>query len=420
MSLSILLKDLQFAVQAAINVEGQLKDKKFLHDLEVVANSAKKGFTDATCDAIHRLHITKPSIDTVKELVQGIPDALSFKSDYDQLPIQAAVWYMDALKYIPILAKEGIEHNVGDRGMRGGLLAEDPEDRDNYCNSLELIAATDMDDPSNPMPADTACLDVLKELRKDNILLEADIKERSLLFWSCRPQSKMRFEYLAEWDPDCLMTGTFNNMPISHAIIENSKDITSFTVYFQTALQHHPQHLGMLFQKNRSGKTLFERAIEKHGEDSIFNIIKHYIPTDTKLPILHHVVRDAPKYTNIFSIRYLSAMYLRDENGRTIKQAIITSGSKTLKNDAMFFGMMTDDEIAELDPVTKQYPFLTCATGESSDLSTVYALLSRNPSLLEKYIEQTTDEFAEEARSRKRKRDGDADNEGDNDSDVDE
>jgi len=57
---------------------------------------------------------------------------------------------------------------------------------------------------------------------------------------------------------------------------------------------------------------------------------------------------------------------------------------------------MTDDEIAELDPFTKQYPFLTCASRESSDLSTIYVLLSRNPSLLEKYIEQPTDQTAKE------------------------
>ena len=57
---------------------------------------------------------------------------------------------------------------------------------------------------------------------------------------------------------------------------------------------------------------------------------------------------------------------------------------------------MTDDEISELDPVTHQYPFLTCASREESDVSTIYVLLSRNPSLLEKYIEQTTDEFAKE------------------------
>jgi len=113
-------------------------------------------------------------------------------------------------------------------------------------------------------------------------------------------------------------------------------------------------------------------------------------------------------------------LYLRDEDGRSFKQAEIASGLKTLQNDGLFFGMMTDDEIAGLDPVTKQYPFLTCASRESSDLSTIYVLLSRNPSSLDKYMEQTTDEFAEEARSRKRKTDSDADNEGDNDGYVDE
>jgi len=60
--------------------------------------------------------------------------------------------------------------------------------------------------------------------------------------------------------------------------------------------------------------------------------------------------------------------------------------------------MMTDDEIAELDPVTYQYPFLTCAAYENSDLLTVYAFLSRNPSLVERYIEQTTHQFAAEDR----------------------
>jgi len=60
------------------------------------------------------------------------------------------------------------------------------------------------------------------------------------------------------------------------------------------------------------------------------------------------------------------------------------------------FSMMTDDEIAELDPVTYQYPFLTCAAYENSDLLTVYAFLSRNPSLVERYIEQTTHQFAED------------------------
>lgn len=44
----------------------------------------------------------------------------------------------------------------------------------------------------------------------------------------------------------------------------------------------------------------------------------------------------------------------RDEHGRSIKQVVLASGSKALKNDGLFFGMtMTDDaDIAEIDPVT--------------------------------------------------------------------
>jgi len=220
----------------------------------------------------------------------------------------------------------------------------------------------------------------------------------------------MRFEYLVEWDPDCLMAATNEHLPLCHAIIKSWNHLECFTVYFQTALKYHPKHLGFLFQKDSSRKTAHERAIEKYGKDNTFNVIKQCIPTDTKLPILHHIVRDAPQCMNDFSLRY-SAWYLRDKDGRTFKQAALASGSKTSKNDGQFFGMMTDDEIAELDPVTNQYPFLTCAACENSDLSTVYALLSRNPSLVERYIEQTAHQFTEEARmgTRKRKRDSDDD-----------
>jgi len=193
------------------------------------------------------------------------------------------------------------------------------------------------------------------------------------------------------------MIGTLDDLPLSNAIDESSKNITHFNIFLTTSLKHHPQHLGLLFQKDSSGKTACERAIDKYGKDETFNAIKQCIPEDTTLPILHHVIRDAPKYTNDFTSRYLKALHSRDENGRTQMQAAIASDSKTLKNNSIFIGRMTDDEIAELDPVTKQYPFLTCATHDTSDLSTIYVLLSRNPSLLEKYIEQTTDEFAEEA-----------------------
>jgi len=413
MSLSDLLKDLQADINAAIKLEKKLKDEKFIDEIKTVLKNTKIGFIDAAGNALHReLKETKPNIDTVKEFIQVFPDALSFKNEKNQLPIQVAIWSNAAVKYVPILAKEGIKHEVGGRGMRGGLLVVDPTDKDDW-NTLQLLVT--MGNPSDPIPHDTASLDVLKELRKDNILLKKDIKEHELLFWSCDPQSKMRFEYLAEWDPDCLMTGTCEDLPLSHANIQYKQIIKCFAIYFQTALKHHPQHLGFLFQKDNSGKTAYERSVGKYGKQETFKTIQQCIPTDTSLPILHHVMKDAPQYFDEFSVRYLSAMHLRDENGRSFIQAQLAEGTKTLVNDAFFFLRLSDDEIAEADPVTKQYPFLTAASGEAGHLSTTYFLLSKNPSLLERYKEEATQQALEEQEAittRKRKRgDGDDDNE---------
>jgi hypothetical protein len=206
----------------------------------------------------------------------------------------------------------------------------------------------------------------------------------------------MRFEYLAEWDPDSLIAMTPQGLPHIHSIINIDQCLQSFTMYLRTSLKYYPQHIGCLFQKDKNGKTAVRSAIEEHGTDKTFKAIKDCIPTDTTLPILHHAAKDAPEGFNDFSARYPSAIHLRDENGRAFKQAQLASGTKTIENDAFFFLTLTDDEIAEVDPVTKQYPFLTATTTGTGDLSSVYFLLSKNPSLLDRYREQVTRERTEE------------------------
>ena len=92
MPLSGLVRDLQVALNTIVNFEKEFKeDDKFIDDLKTVLKIAKIGFTDATGGALHRLKKTKLSINTVKKLIQGIPDALSVKNEVNQLPIQSAV-----------------------------------------------------------------------------------------------------------------------------------------------------------------------------------------------------------------------------------------------------------------------------------------------------------------------------------------
>ena len=46
------------------------------------------------------------------------------------------------------------------------------------------------------------------------------------------------------------------------------------------------------------------------------------------------------------------------------------------------FVCYSDDQVREIDPANDLYPFMVAASGETSDLSAVYVLLRRNPSLV--------------------------------------
>ena len=113
-------------------------------------------------------------------------------------------------------------------------------------------------------------------------------------------------------------------------------------------------------------------------------IIGECIPFDTpQLPILHHVAKHAPHLLNDFSIRYRSVIYMRDKDGRNFNQALLASGKTLYKSNALYFlSTLTDDHIKEIDPPTDLYPFMVAASDNTSDLSAVYVLLRRNPSLV--------------------------------------
>jgi len=72
--------------------------------------------------------------------------------------------------------------------------------------------------------------------------------------------------------------------------------------------------MGFLFQKDSNGNAAFKRRIEKYGNDKKFKFLQQFIPTDTLLPVLHHVIKGAPQYimNECSNIRCFSAMYLRD------------------------------------------------------------------------------------------------------------
>ena len=229
-----------------------------------------------------------------------------------------------------------------------------------------------------------ACLNVMKGLKESNLFLKQDIQEYHLLACSCSNANKLLFEYIAQMDPEGLKHHSYNGTPLIHTTIICVDTTEYFQLFLATALKHHPDDIGLLFQMNDEGKTSFECALNKYGNDATFDAIEQCIPLDGagQLPILHRVVEHAPQYSNEFGKRYPSAIFLRDNNGRVLYQYELASGNETYDQDAMFFLRMSDEQVREIDPGTYLYPFMVAASGETSDLSAVNYLLRSHPSLV--------------------------------------
>ena len=353
------------------SMKGSL-DTNFYNGLKKIVNNAMKQVSNHTGKYLHNLHEHQPDEDTLQKIIDNVPSSLSYQGEEFgySFPIFSAVESNESVQYIPLLAKQGVKHNVGGDDARGGLLLGDH-------NVLHELAYQG----DNSENADLLYLDVMKKLRESKLLLREDIQDHNLLYLaSVYHRSPMRFEFLAAWCPEGLKTHQYRGLPLIHTRFGSSTK--NFSMFFKTALRYHPNDLGLLFQKDRRGKTACERAFKYYGKNETMAAIGDLIPfDDPKVPILHHVVKHAPQYIKDFGSRYLSAPYLRDSQGRTLHQAALASGNKTFIDDPMFFLEMSDEQVGDIDPGSDLYPFMVAASGETCDLSAGYALLKRNPSL---------------------------------------
>jgi hypothetical protein len=346
-------------------------DEDYYSDLEEIVSNAMKHVSDRTGKYLHHLDNKKPDEDTLLKIIDNVPSCLSYKDDFGCLPIYSAVQFKESVHYVPLLAKEGVKHNVGGDDARGGLLGV------GVGNVLRNLACRGNSSDTD----DLLYLNVMKKLRESKLLLREDIQDHKLLYFACTPDSPMRFEYLIDWCPEGLKTHQCKGLPLIHANIEHCP-IEWFFMFLKTALRYYPNDLGLLFQKDDEGQTACERAFKKYGNDKIMSAIGDLISfDDPKVPILHYVAKHAPQYMRDFGSRYPSATYFRDSQGRTLHQAALASGYETYKDDPMFFLEMSDEQVREIDPGSDLYPFMVAASGETCDLSAVYALLRRNPSL---------------------------------------
>jgi hypothetical protein len=295
-------KNLSTELRDAINE----KATKFLDDLKNDVGGflcSREGLVDE-----------KQSEDDIRTLVQCVPTALS-KDEGGNLPVFNAL-YLGCISRIPMLIEEGMKHNVGGEGMRGGLLSEDPEDGESLL--LKMISWNSNDN------WDVCCLDAIKRLREMGFIEKEDINKYNLLWESCKickESNSKRFNYFADWDPSELKVQRGGRSLLHLCAIFMSWDISEFQLTLSATLRHYPHELGLLLLKSAEGRTPFQMAREQFGEQGFWKMIKKYL----------------------------------DE---------FKGGSKIL----------------ERDPETNMYPFLLAAAGDdTSELDLVYYLVRRNP-----------------------------------------
>jgi hypothetical protein len=148
-------------------------DNAYYDGIKKILNKAKKELTVHTGEYLHDLKNNIPDKETLQKMIVVVPLSLSHTNGKGQLPIQSAVGRRRSVGYIPLLAKEGITHQVGGHDNHGGLLVGDPCDnrRRNVLQSLANIK-----NGTIPVPHDTAYLKTMMELRESNLLLKVDIQ----------------------------------------------------------------------------------------------------------------------------------------------------------------------------------------------------------------------------------------------------
>ncbi len=419
------IDDLYVTIGALRN-ERHALDSAYIVTVSKLAEKMMKALSKTTSEYLHNLFLNEnvsSCHDSIKKMISVVPSSLSYKNEKGMLPIQRIaaaprptmnidllVNMQPLVPYIPLLASQGIRYNVGGGGdKRGGLLVEYPSasctsDRINvlqmlvfarkniaptyYCGNAAMTCAN----------FDQECLKALKALQEANLFFKQDLQKYNLLFWSCLSTgSRSRFEYLAQLDPNGLKNHRYKGKPILHAVIEKMTP-TEVQIFISAALKYFPNDVGLLFQKNEEGdddKTSFELAVSKFGMETTFSLVKQCIAHgDTnQIPILHRVVEHAPQYLNEFAMRYSSSAFVRDENGRTLNQSELASGHRSFATDSCFFVRMNNEQVQEVDPLTGLCPFMVAALDETSDLSAVFYLLKRNPSLVNASVRRNSKGF---------------------------
>jgi len=283
----------------ALNEIIELEDE-FVPDMEKVL------FKILSCsnnlyDKYHGLDASKDPKELLETALRLFPNVLSTKGciveDLDEghlneensekdaskqyYPIQVLPWSgVNAVSFIPTLAKVANEFGQFGREDRGGLLLED----ENGNNVLQKLA---MNDSSKKYRyhefLDDCICEVFKELRNLGLFTEDDIQKYKLLHFSSIHEKyfpKKRFQFLLQLDPNALQDLTEYGQTPLHLVAQYST-IQGFQSVLKFGFQYFGKKKGIstLFQTDKDNYTPFKLACNHYGIEQAMSVINSVLNT---------------------------------------------------------------------------------------------------------------------------------------------
>ena len=380
----------------------ELKDKRNVELPDQISESinrlikAQKSLVEKIDDYLHRpsSFTNEDNIDTVTTIVQTCPEFLATKNEWiGDLPCHsaAAAATNSAHKYLLLFAEVGLQHSIGGKDSRGGLLTSGYEGH----NALHHIRHSQ----------------VFDTLRKHYppLFYRKDVKRYRLLHEAAFSQSLDLVKYFCNLDPSCLYQITTHEsfpvqieLPIHHAIHrfknDESMEVVQYLLQKSVSYDISNKTIGGLFTKilhsdrnafmpRRRNKWFLDLFVKKWGREEAWDCIERALSKNNdldKLPILHQTIRYAPQYCSEVINRFPISIHACDPNNNDrlpIHVALETGMRFSLELTCLTTN--SREYLKDVDPVTKWPPFVLAAMGTSCNLRTIYSLLHRHPEHVE-------------------------------------
>ncbi len=346
------------------NANGNEELPSDIHAILCNFHLAQVEFINKIDEYMHKNERHISEVTTVETIVNVCPQFLLSKGVNGDLPIHCAASDIEsALTFVPILAKYGSIHGVGE-GRSGGLLEEGHNQWRPIVKLARLGSLGTVEAIANIEPQ---LIDLKQLVANDVILINAVVSNN--------------FE-MVKWLTELSPQGLFSFSKVTGRLpIHCSQTLKVFKYLLQSGMKHRPSDdvtMGGLFHIDKSGLSAIDHMKLTFEERSVFRCINQVLSSYKHIPLIHHAIKLVPNNLEEIILYCPQFCFTCDSRGRLPVQIALENGMKwsgplvSLMNANM-------ERIGDLDPVTGFCPSALAAMHPSSDLDTIYHLLRMYP-----------------------------------------